>query len=277
MGVPLVAADLVGRAGWRAGQTWNGSKQISACGIGGVDGALVLAAHVDRDGADRVPALAEFGEEALQGGAVAARRAPHDRARWRGRRPRSGSAGRGGVGVDGGAPCQPCGWWFLRRRPPNRTCEFPRIRLSTSASSGWCPLVQLALNVEYPLLSLIETRQPRASVHRRPPRVRTCCAFAATLPHVPGFPRLGVLRSLRHTPAATADGAPAPDPKVRRAPPGCFPRSPSTGRQGRRPAIPRWHCRATTATRRAASPARSLSTRARRSRSANGTERHDSP
>jgi hypothetical protein len=53
------------------------------------------------------------------------------------------------------------------------------------------------------------------------------------------FPRLGVLRSLRHTPAATADGAPALNPKVRRAPPGCFPRSPSTGRQGRRPAIPR--------------------------------------
>ena len=24
-----------------------------------------------------------------------------------------------------------CPQWFARRRPPNRTCEFPRIRLST--------------------------------------------------------------------------------------------------------------------------------------------------
>ena len=62
-------------------QTWNGSKQISACGIAGADRALILAAHVDRDRPDRAPALAELVEEGLQGGAVAARRAPHDRAR----------------------------------------------------------------------------------------------------------------------------------------------------------------------------------------------------
>ncbi|MGI9097243.1 MAG: hypothetical protein ACR2H2_01895, partial [Solirubrobacteraceae bacterium] len=33
--------------------------------------------------------------------------------------------------VDGEAPCQPCGCRSPRRRPPNRTCPFPSIRLST--------------------------------------------------------------------------------------------------------------------------------------------------
>ncbi len=145
--------------------------------------------------------------------------------------------------VGGGAPCQPFGCRFLRRRPPNRTCEFPRIRLSTDAAVGdLCPLVQLALEVKYPQLRLIKAGQRRAGVHQRPPSLRTCRASAGTLPHVPGFPRLGVLRSLRHAPAATADGAPAPNPTgVRRAPPGRFPRSPATGRQGRRPALPLRH------------------------------------
>jgi hypothetical protein len=107
-----------------------------------------------------------------------------------------------------------------------------------------CPLVQLALEVKYPLLRLIEARQRRTGVHRRPPSLRTRRASAAALPHVPGSPRLGLLRRLRHAPAATADGAPAPNPRVRRAPPGRFPRSPSTGRQGRRPALPLRHRRA---------------------------------
>ena len=47
--------------------------------------------------------------------------------------------------------CRPCGRWSPRRRPPNRTCDFHRIRLSMSTSSG-CPLVQLALEVKYPRL-----------------------------------------------------------------------------------------------------------------------------
>ena len=213
MGVVLVAADLVGRAageaadvegvkadlglrdrrrGWRAGtrRSCRSRRRGSSAG----------ARRVRR----RSPARSRCC------GPARTTRSP----RWRGRRPRSGSAGRGGVGVDGGAPCQPCGWWFLRRRPPNRTCEFPRIRLSTSASSGWCPLVQLALNVEYPLLSLIETRQPRASVHRRPPRVRTCCAFAATPSPCTGLsPARSTTVAPPPTAAATADGALAPEPK----------------------------------------------------------------
>ena len=47
---------------------------------GGADGALVLAAHVDRDRSNRALAVAEFVEEALQRGAVATRLTPHDRA-----------------------------------------------------------------------------------------------------------------------------------------------------------------------------------------------------
>jgi len=76
-------------------------------------------------------------------------------------------------------------------------------------------------------------------VHRRPPSVQSCCVLTGPLRHAAGFPGLGLLRVLRHAPAATADGAPATSPKARRAPPGRFPRSPSTGRQGRRPALPR--------------------------------------
>ena len=53
----------------------------------------------------------------------------------------------GGGGVDAGtrvaqgqrrAPmCRPLGRWSPHRCPPNRTCEFPRIRLSTSTWSGF--------------------------------------------------------------------------------------------------------------------------------------------
>ena len=32
--------------------------------------------------------------------------------------------------------CRPCGRWSPRRRPPNRTCDFHRIRLSMSTRSG---------------------------------------------------------------------------------------------------------------------------------------------
>jgi hypothetical protein len=58
-----------------------GVKADLGVGDGVADGALVLAAHVDRDRADRVLAGPELGEELGQGGAVAAGPAPHDRAR----------------------------------------------------------------------------------------------------------------------------------------------------------------------------------------------------
>ena len=79
VGVPFVAADLVGRAGAEADDV-EGVKADLGVRDGGADRALVLAAHVDRDRPDRLLAVAELVEEGLQGGAVAARRAPHDRA-----------------------------------------------------------------------------------------------------------------------------------------------------------------------------------------------------
>ncbi len=122
--------------------------------------------------------------------------------------------------------------WSPRRCPPNRTCESPRIRLSMSTSGG-CPLVQLALDVKYPLLRHLDAGQRRASIHRRPPSIQLCWVLTGPLGPVDGFPALPggallprLLRVLRHAPTATADGEPAPDPAgVRRAPPGRFPRS----------------------------------------------------
>src|SRR5215211_5815324 len=79
VGVPLVAADLVGRPACEAADV-EGIEADLGVRDRLADGALVLAAHVDRDGPDRVPPVAELGEERLQGGAVAAGCAPHDRA-----------------------------------------------------------------------------------------------------------------------------------------------------------------------------------------------------
>src|SRR5215213_13922 len=80
VGVPLLAPDLVGRA---AREPADMERVKANLGVGDrvADRALVLAAHVDRDRPDRVPALAELVEEGLQGGAVATRSAPDDRAR----------------------------------------------------------------------------------------------------------------------------------------------------------------------------------------------------
>jgi hypothetical protein len=47
-----------------------------------------------------------------------------------------GSAGRGLAGSAARRQCRPYGRWSPRRRPPNRTCDFHRIRLSMSTSSG---------------------------------------------------------------------------------------------------------------------------------------------
>jgi hypothetical protein len=156
--------------------------------------------------------------------------------------------------VGGEAPCRPCRP-VVSSPPPSepdvRVPPHPALHEHTE----WvrCPLVQLALVVEYPLLRLIGAGQRSASVHRRAPPIQSCRVLTGPLRPVDGFPVLlggsllpRLLRVLRHAPTATADGAPAPNPprRVRRAPPGRFPRSPSTGRQGRRPAVPRGHRRA---------------------------------
>ena len=82
VGVPLVAADLVGRA--RCARRHDVERVKADLGVRDrvADRALVLAAHVDRDRPDRVScARRARSKKRLQGGAVAARRAPHDRAR----------------------------------------------------------------------------------------------------------------------------------------------------------------------------------------------------
>src|SRR3954471_12030786 len=79
MGVPFVAADLVDGAGAEADDV-EGVKADLGRRYRGADGALVLAADVDRDRPDRLLAVAEFVEEGLQGRAVAPWLGPHDRA-----------------------------------------------------------------------------------------------------------------------------------------------------------------------------------------------------
>ena len=57
--VPFVAADLVDGAGAEADDV-EGVKADLGVRDAGADGALVLAAHVDRDRADRALGLAEL-------------------------------------------------------------------------------------------------------------------------------------------------------------------------------------------------------------------------
>src|SRR3954454_9045303 len=76
--VAFVAADLVGRAGGEPDHV-EGIERDLGLRDGFADGALVFAAHVDRDRADRGFGVAERIEEALQRRAVAAGRSPHDR------------------------------------------------------------------------------------------------------------------------------------------------------------------------------------------------------
>ena len=74
----------------------------------------------------------------------------------------------------------------------------------------FCPPVQLALDPEYPRLGRLRPGPRRGAIQRRPPRLPDgCCKSAASLRHVPGFPRLGLLRRLRPTQGPTADSEPA--------------------------------------------------------------------
>src|SRR6266545_2108792 len=100
------------------------------------------------------------------------------------------------------------------------------------------PPVQLALDPEYPLRRLIRRRPRRAAIQRRPPRLPDGRRKpAVSLRHVPGFPRLGLLRRLRPRPAAQADAVLCLPRRARRPPDG-FPRSLSLGRRGWCPAFP---------------------------------------
>jgi hypothetical protein len=74
-----------------------------------------------------------------------------------------------------------------------------------------CPLVQLALDPEYPRLRHLQRRPRRVAIQRRPPRLPDGrCKPAAFLRHVPGFPRRRLLRRLRPEPGPSADTALCP-------------------------------------------------------------------
>jgi hypothetical protein len=79
VGVSLVAADLIDRA---LAEAHDVERVKADLGVGDAvaDCLLIAAGDVDRDCADRVLAVAEQIEERLQGGGVATRGAPHDRA-----------------------------------------------------------------------------------------------------------------------------------------------------------------------------------------------------
>jgi hypothetical protein len=80
VGVPFVAADLVDRALGKAHDVERVERDLGRRN-GVADRLLIAARHVDRDRPDRVLAVAELVEELGKGGAIAARSAPHDRAR----------------------------------------------------------------------------------------------------------------------------------------------------------------------------------------------------
>jgi len=87
VGVSFVAADLVHGS---LGEADDVEGIEADLGVGDVlpDRLLVAAGHVDRDGLDRLLALTELVEEALQGLSVAAGLSTTRSRRWRGR-PRS--------------------------------------------------------------------------------------------------------------------------------------------------------------------------------------------
>jgi hypothetical protein len=188
--------------------------------------------------------------------------------------------------VDGEAPGRPFRP-VVSSPPPSE----PDVRLPPHPALhehiGWfVPLVRLALEVEYPPLRLIDAGERRARVHRRPPPVQPCRVLTGPLRPVDGFPALPggaslprLLRVLRHVPAATADGAPAPNPptRVRRAPPGRFPRSLIDRSAGSAPSCTPGTSPRATATLHTASPARSANERTRRSSGATRTEHPNSP
>ena len=69
------------------------------------------------------------------------------------------------------APCRPFSRWVSLARPPNRTCDFHRIRLSTTPHVGYHLSLQLVLDPQYPRLSYVERQLRCVGFHRRPPAI----------------------------------------------------------------------------------------------------------
>ena len=124
-----------------------------------------------------------------------------------------------------------------------------------------CPRVQLTLEVKYPTPA-----PPTAQGTERPCSPATSFHPTMLRAHWTPSPCAGLSPARSTTgppprPGGNSGRCACPEPRrARRAPPGRFPRSPQTSRQGRRPAIPLWHRHAATATRRAAPPTRTSRT-----------------
>jgi hypothetical protein len=122
--------------------------------------------------------------------------------------------------------CRPYGRGSPRRRPPNRTCDFHRIRLSMSTSRGY-PLAQLALSVKYPLPCQATARRcsPATSFHP------ACACSLDPFALWTAFPPSPVGRDSHDyygpsaTPRRQQRTVHLPRTKARRAPPRRFPRS----------------------------------------------------
>ena len=173
--------------------------------------------------------------------------------------------------------CRPFGRWFPRRRPPNRTCEFPRIRLSMSTWSGVVPTRAACAGSEV----------PAPAPPRRRAAARQCSPATSSRPTMPRAHWTPSPCGRLSRPRTTTGPPPRPGDNSGRC--ACPDRCGSAGAAGTLPtftinrsagsapsstpgASPR-----STATRRAASPARSASERTRRSRTTTGTEHPNSP
>ena len=172
---------------------------------------------------------------------------------------------------------------FPRRRPPNRTCDFHRIRLSMSTSGGLPTRAACA-----------GSGVPAPAPHRRRGTARPCSPATSSRPTMPRThwtpsPCGRLSRPPRWVVTPTTTTGPPPRPVGNSGPCACPEPEGPAGTAGTLPtftinrsagsapsstpgASPR-----STATRRAASPARSASERTRRSRPATRTKHPNSP
>ena len=162
--------------------------------------------------------------------------------------------GRAAQGQRRGAGAGLVGRWSPRRCPPNRTLRLPpHPALHEHMEWVSCPLVQLALEVKYPLPGHRRLGKRRARVHRRPPSVQSCCVLTGPLRPADGSPAPPVARDCHDYYGSSA--TPRRQQRTVRLPQthqpgfGGHRRDAShvhsyTGRQGRRPAVPRGHRRA---------------------------------
>ena len=157
-----------------------------------------------------------------------------------------------------------------RPHPPSLHPRPEAHRLK-AAPPNYVPPTAFASTVQFPSSFTCQRQQSPVLAARLHHRVNLNRHMShATYRPVGGSPALPgrslrLLRVLRHAPTATADGAPAPNPeRVRRAPPGRFPRSLICRSAGSAPSCTPGASPRATATRLAASTDRTANGRPRR-------------